>query len=131
MLNNYNPEITLAILISLCALLSAPITTIINNIFTLIYKWIEVRHQRYKETSLYKRKIFENYLSFIGFSNLTEKSELEEYGKVYLLAYMYAPDNLKEKMSTAHQLVINKECESADKLLEEIAKELGTVLKKM
>lgn len=78
------------------------------------------------------QKIFESYLrasgKCIGRSNA---DALREYGEYYLVALMYAPKDIKEKMMDAHSLMMAHQWSEASKCYEKLAPMIHTMLQKM
>ncbi len=81
---------------------------------------------------IYKRNIFENYVSALGklSANATTESAAE-YGKYYSLAYMYLPDYLQSEISKINKLVIERDWDNISPLLEVLIPKIYKVLQTM
>lgn len=92
--------ITVSVIVAVVAVISPIFTAIINNHYQLKLKKLETKQEDYKQTVLYKRDIFENYLRYLNdvVQNPTNES-LSKYAQYYPLAYVYLPQNVREKMS--------------------------------
>ena len=121
--------VTVSVIIALCSIISPIITTIINNKHQTIHKKIELSEQRYQNTIIYKRNIFENYLKYAG-SCITNpnRTTLSEYGERYLLALMYAPTDIQNDMKNAHNHIKNRKWETAKNIFEELTPKIQNLL---
>ncbi len=62
----FDTSLTIVGIIAIVALLSPPITAIIENLFKLLGKWIDYRHAVYDNEYNHKRELFENFLDCTG-----------------------------------------------------------------
>lgn len=114
--------VTISVIIALCAIISPILTCLINNRHQLTIRQLESEQKRYESTTIYLRSIFENYLRAAGKCVGRANSDaLREYGEYYLVALMYAPDDIKHKMIHAHELMESYQWSDASKCYEELA----------
>ena len=106
-----NLSFTITAIIALTSLISPWIANSINNRHQRKMKLLEYQQERYNKTVLYKREIFEKYISSIGKVVLSNSHEnLSEYGKYYGLASLYVQDeNLRNLMAETHESIVNYE----------------------
>ena len=113
--------VTVSVIIALCAIVSPILTAIINNRHQLKIKKLEMQERLYENTVTYQRKIFENYLIHLGKCLAFPASETEkEYGRHYLIALMYAPEDIQAKMININNLVRDNHWTLAAKACEEL-----------
>lgn len=123
---------TITAIVALVALISPIITTLLNNRHQLNIRKLELAQKHTENTVLYKRNIFENYVSALGKLNANPTPEtLDEYGKYYSLAYMYLPDCLQSEMSTINKLVLGHMWKDISQLLEKLIPKIYKVLQTM
>lgn len=124
--------VTVSIIIALCAIISPILTAIINNHHQLKLRKLELREKQYENTIVYQRSIFENYLRASG-KCITHANPdaLREYGEYYLIALMYAPENIKQKMILAHNSMESHAWSDASKCYEELAPVIHTLLQRL
>lgn len=71
-------------------------------------KKLELKEKHYDKTISYQKEIFENYLSktgnYIG-SGFTNVKALMEYDDAYLVALLYAPNDLQVLMKNANSTI--------------------------
>lgn len=98
--------LTITAIVALAAIISPICTAIINNRYQLKIKKMEQKQKEYEQTVLYKRNIFENYLRNLNevFQHLSNES-LSGYAQYYPLAYMYLPEEKREKLSHVNHLL--------------------------
>lgn len=130
---SFDNSVDLAVIISICALFSAPLTNLLNDFFLFLIRLMKYKNKRRKENLLYKRSIFENYLKYAGLGILSHNTDVTEYSKYYPVAYMLVPNDLRKDMAKLHRIIIYKNennVKRADKLLESIATRLALLLRK-
>ena len=124
--------VTISVIIALCAIVSPILTAIINNRHQLKLRKLELRQKQYENTIMYQRNIFENYLRYSGKCLSRANSDsLREYGEYYLIALMYAPSEIKEKMISANNFLQNYDLDAAGKIYEELAPMIHALLQKL
>lgn len=125
-------SITISVIVALCAIVSPILTAIINNCHQTKIKKLELSEERYKNTVVYKREIFENYLKFAGRCiAYSDDSALQEYGKYYLLALMYAPSHLQQEMIETHDLMRTYHWPEATRKFEELTPKIHAILQQL
>ena len=113
--------VTVSVIIALCAIVSPILTAIINNRHQLKIRKLEMQERLYENTVMYQRKIFENYLKYLGkCASHADVNALHEYGEYYLIALMYAPDNIQKKMKIANQNMQEYKWKNALSICEEL-----------
>lgn len=101
----FDLSITISVIIAIAAVISPIFTAIINNAHQRKMKLLELKQEHYEKTVSYQRSIFENYLSKAGIyigTKCTDKNCLKDYNDAYLLALLYAPKGLREKIQSAN-----------------------------
>lgn len=96
----------ISIIVAICSVISPMFTSIIDNMFKLRLKRIELEQKNYEDTVVYKRTILENYLKYTGrcISDPTEDT-LRDYGQFYTLALIYVPNDIRSKMIDLNKLI--------------------------
>ena len=121
--------ISISVIVALAAVISPILTAIINNRYQLKLKRMELKQKEYEETIMHKRNIFENYLRYLNDVFQHPKAEaLSNYAQYYSLAYMYLPDDVREKLSnvnhklgkSAHADIVD----DVDEIISAVSKEL-------
>lgn len=121
--------ITISVILALAAIISPIFTAIINNRYQLKIKKLELKQKEYEQTILYKRNIFENYLRYLNdvFQH-PDKESLSGYAQYYPLAFMYLPQNVREKLSVVNhklgQSVHTNIVDEIDEIIVDISAEL-------
>ena len=127
-----NPTITMTVVVSLCAVISPIFTTIINNHYQLKLRKLEINHEQYKETFLFNRNIFTNYLKYTGRCiYYPDDNALKEYGEHCFTALAFAPTNLRTEMLVINTAISTGETETAQKVFEQLAPKLYTIIEKL
>lgn len=129
-------EITLSLIITciiaLGSFLSPPITALINNHHQLKLKRLDLEAEQYKQTVLYKRNLFENYLKQTGKVIFNKSYEnLGEYGELFLQAYVYAPIELRQDMSELNRLIYSYEWSKANDFSQDVSEKISSLLQKL
>lgn len=76
-------------LIALVALVSPPITAIIDNLFKLIAKHLDFKRNVYDNEFNHKRALFENFLSYTGQLHLDSDRYINDLTKAYFALSPY------------------------------------------
>lgn len=124
-----NLSVTISTIVALAAIISPIFTTIINNLYLLKIKKLEMKQEEYKQTILHKRDILENYVRYLNevYQNLNN-SALSEYSHYYSLAYLYLPNEIQKKISRVNHLlgqsVLADIVDDIDEINSDICKEL-------
>lgn len=128
----FDLTVTASVIIALCAIISPILTAIINNRHQFKILKMEAEQRQFENTIVYRRTIFENYLRFSGKCiSHADAEALQAYGEYYLIALMYAPENIKHKMVTTHKLMIEHEWSDASVLYEQLAPMIRDLLQSM
>ena len=126
---NIDPNIIMAI-IALVSVITPSITTWQNNNFRLKLKELDNRQKELEKDKWYKREIFENYVCSLSKTILNQNAEnLSELGKYYALSYLYAPENLKAKMSDCQILMKNWDFTKAKPIVDEIITDISALIR--
>ena len=95
-----------AMVVSLCALVSPMLTAIFNNWHQQKMKQMEYDHQEREERVRREREIYEGYIRAAGAAVQSETLEnLSEFGSHSALAMYYASKELREDMPSLERLV--------------------------
>lgn len=124
--------VTISVIIALCAIISPTITSIINNRHQLKIKKLELQEKRNENTIFYQRTIFENYLKYSGECvTYFDSQAFRQYGEYYLVALMYASDDIRDKMIEANAMIRSNNFAGAQTIYEELAPMLYALLQRM
>ena len=124
--------VTISVIIALCAIISPTITSIINNRHQLKIKKLELQEKRNENTIFYQRTIFENYLKYSGECvTYFDSHAFRQYGVYYLVALMYASDDIRDKMIEANAMIRSNNFAGAQTIYEELAPMLYALLQRM
>lgn len=124
--------ITISVILTLTAILSPIFTAIINNRHQLKIRKLDNEKQKYENSTLYKRNIFENYLRHSGRCISRASSDsMRDYGEYYLVALMYAPEDIRQKMIRMDALMRKYKWEEASALSEELAPMIRDLLQQL
>ena len=91
-------------LIALVALVSPPITAIIDNLFKLIAKHLDFKRNVYDNEFNHKRALFENFLSYTGQLHLDSDRYINDLTKAYFALSPYVSKEDFEKIKNALSL---------------------------
>ncbi len=109
-------SLTIVGIIAVVALLSPPITALIENLFKLISKWIDYRHTFYDNEYNHKRELFENFLNYAGQVTYDKPQNLQNLVHAYYVIVPYIPKN-KLVFFREYCNLIQEESESNDERL--------------
>lgn len=120
------PEIDLTIsitsVLAICAIVSPILTACINNAHNTKIKKLELKEEKYRNTVLHKRDIYENYLKTAGRCIYYADSDaLKDFGEYHMQALVWADDELFDKMTNISKLMYDEDWRNSRVLLEEIA----------
>lgn len=95
-----------AMVVSICALISPILTAICNNWHQRKMKQMEYDHQEREDRLKREREIYEGYIRAAGAAVQSETLDnLSEFGSHSALAMYYAPKELREDMLSLERLV--------------------------
>lgn len=124
-------DLTLSVtaILGIAAIISPIATAIINNLYHLKLKKIELQQEHLENTTYYIRSIFENYLRYAGRCIYNSDSEAcKDYGEYYFLALSYAPENLAKTMISINSAIYSNDYSNATNLLEQLKPNLNKLL---
>ena len=109
-----------AMVVSLCALVSPMLTAIFNNWHQQKMKQMEYDHQEREERVRREREIYEGYIRAAGAAIQSPTAEnLQEYGSHSALAAYYVPEEIQKDILAMDKL-ISYETSFGDKLDEKV-----------
>jgi len=122
-----------AIMVTCISAASPIITALINAKHDTNIRKLELDRERYKETALYKRDIFKNYLKYLNASaRMYELPENENlYSRYYPLAYLYTPDDLRNEMAELNDLLDKEEYDKIIPRIEAITSKIAKIIETM
>lgn len=124
--------ISISVIVALCAIISPILTSIINNRYQLKMKKMELEQENIKNTILYKRNIFENYLKYSGERiSYADASAQKNYGEYYFLALTYAPSELIPEMEKINHFMECHDYSNASSLLEDLTPKICDMLQQL
>lgn len=95
-----------AMVVSICALISPMLTAIFNNWHQMKMKKLEYENQEREEKQKREREIYEGYIRSAGAAIQSGTPEnLTDFGSHAALAMYYAPKELQEDMLSLERLV--------------------------
>ena len=128
----FDLTITVTAILGISAIISPIATAIINNLFQLKAKKLEMKQKHLEKTTYYVRSIFENYLRHAGRCiNNADRDARKDYGEYYFLALVYAPDNISTAMMEINNEICNCDYQSATFHLEELKSEISKLFQKL
>lgn len=128
-----SPKIDLTIsittILAICAIIAPILTAIINNLYQIKIRKIELKYESHKSTTLHNRDIFEHYLSATGRYLYYDDAQSEiSYGEAYFSALQLVPKNIRNQMVSINSHIIDGNIPEAIKELEIIAPILHSLL---
>ena len=128
----FDLTITVTAILGISAIISPIATAIINNLFQLKSKKLEMKQKNLENTTYYVRSIFENYLRHAGRCiNNADRDARKDYGEYYFLALTYAPDNVSSAMIEINDAISACDYQIATSLLEKLKPEISKLLQKL
>lgn len=120
--------ITISVIIALCAIISPVLTALINNHHQSKLKALELKQQNFRNTILYQRDVYENYLKHAGRCiYFADPDALKDYGEYYYAALMYAPPDLQSDMIKANELMLKDDFDNASVLIEKLTAKIHAI----
>lgn len=127
-----NLNVTVSIIVAICATTSPIFTAIINNRYQLKLKLMERQDALYEKTVFYQQKILENYLkSAAKCISFSSESQLVDYGEAFGLASLYAEDEFLEKMNELDALIRGYHWSEASAFLRSMIPEAKRMFRKI
>lgn len=126
----YDFSLTITSIIAFCALISPIITAIINNLYNLKIKKIDLKNKHHEETTVYKRTILRNYISSIGKCiSYCQAADMKEYGKYFPIALALVDDEeISNMMITLNALILDHKWTDSNKLVIKLIPKLKSEL---
>ena len=87
----FDLSLTVVGIIAIVALLSPPVTAIIENVFKLKSQRLSYRNKVYDDEYAYKRELFENFMKYTGLMSYDRTTYLEELVQSYYALIPYIP----------------------------------------
>ena len=120
---------TITAIIALTSLVSPWISNKINNKHQKEMKLLEYEQERYNKTVVYKRQVFENYISAAGEMLLIDNVETNRnFGKNHALACLYVNEDLRKDMNEFHELIQGRNSAKSKELFNKIVSQLTAIL---
>lgn len=127
----FDLTISISVIVALCAIISPILTAIINNRYNLKLKRMELSQQKYNDSVLYHRNVYENYLKHAGRCiYYADLDALKDYGEYYYSALMYAPPDIQTDMIAANRLMLEDKYDEASLIIEVIAAKIHDIQQK-
>lgn len=124
--------ITVTAILGIAAIISPIATAIINNLYQIKLKKLEMKQQKLEKTTYYIRSIFENYLRYVGRCIYNADRETrKDYGEYYFLALSYAPESLSKSFIQINEAIYQDDYDVAIPLLEALKPEINKLLQTM
>ena len=124
--------ITISVILGVAAIISPVLTTLLNNHHQLKLKKLELKQKEYEQTILYKRNIFENFLTALSMvAQLHSRENINEFAKWYPLAYMYLPEEVQKTLATINLLLAHNKCDEIVKYVDLVTSDINKELQKL
>ena len=124
--------ITVTAILGIAAIISPIATAIINNLYQIKLKKLEMKQQKLEKTTYYTRSISENYLRYAGRCIYSvDRGARKDYGEYYFLALSYAPESLSESFVQINEAIYQDDYDTAIPLLEALKPEINKLLQTM
>lgn len=120
---------TITAIIAVISLLSPILTALINNRHLKKMRLLELEQERYAKNVLFKRQVFENYISMAGeFLTIGSAAVYKDFGSAHALAYLYADEELRHDMSNLHQNLVEHNGVQAKQDFAKIVPQVNAIL---
>lgn len=124
--------ITVTAILGIAAIISPIATAIVNNLYQLKLKKIELQQKHLENTTYYIRSIFENYLRYAGRCIYnSDRVALKDYGEYYFLALSYAPDEMTDLLISINNCIYNEQFDDATRQLEQLKPKISVLLQRL
>ena len=124
--------ITVTAILGIAAIISPIATAIVNNLYQLKLKKIELQQKHLENTTYYIRSIFENYLRYAGRCIYnSDRVALKDYGEYYFLALSYAPDEMTALLISINNCIYNEQFDDATRQLEQLKPKISVLLQRL
>ena len=128
----FDLSITISAIVALAAVISPIFTTLINNHHQLKLKKLELKQQEYERTVMYKRNIFENFLTSLSMvAQLASRENICSFAKWYPLAYMYLPEEAQNILAKINLLIANGTYSEIVKYVDLVTSDINKELQKL
>jgi len=128
----FDLTVSISVILALCAIISPIFTAIINNRHQTKMKRMELSPQECRDTILYHRDVYENYLKHAGRCIYHANHDaLKDYGEYYYAALMYAPHDIQNDMIKANKFMLEDKYDEAYPIIEVIAAKLHAIQQKV
>lgn len=126
----FDLTITVTAILGVSAIISPIATAIIDNLFRVKFKKLEMQQQALEKTTYHVRSIFENYFRYAGRCVYNSDLEaLKDYGEYCFLALTYAPESFSSSFIEIDNAIRQRDFDAAVPLLEQLNLEIGKLLR--
>lgn len=121
--------VTLTSVVAICAIFSPLLTALVNNIYLLKLKKMELKQQERENTVFHIRKIYEDYLQNTGRCIIccTDDSQ-KAYGEAYFRALLYAPEEFRKDIISANNAIVHGNMDEATSIIEALTPKIHTII---
>lgn len=124
--------VTISVILAFCAIVTPSITTFLNNRHLYRMEKLRLEHSARKESLIYQRSIYEDYLKGVGgYIHYGDSNAQTLYGKAYPLALVYFPSNLIPSISSINELLRSSKMDEATTELERITPQIKQILQQL
>lgn len=124
--------ITISVIVTLVAIISPIFTSVINNIYQLKLKKLELKQSEYEKITLHKRELFENFLSaFNQVCHIRTTETVSLYASSYSLIYVYLPPNVRSDLGMVNLLISKHLWDEAIKYVDAISIDIYKEMQKL
>ena len=125
-------SLSFSLIIAVCSIISPIFVARTNNKHQQKMKILEYKQLEREQFVLYKRNIFENYLRYLSENSKISSTETRaNYAQYYSLAYLYASEDLRKKMSAIDQKFHTLPPDIDTNDLDEITKDLSNLIQSL
>lgn len=122
-------------ILAFCSCISPIITAIVNNLYKIKMRKMEIAQEAKKETIYYQRGIFEKYMSLVSTAVMSASDDARsEYANIYPVALAYSPDSLHNEMRKLNDLIALPSAQNRSesiRLINEIIPEIRKVIDRL
>lgn len=120
------------VIISLFAVFSSLLTTLIHNKHQERLKYLEFEMNKYYNNKIHYRDIFENYLKYTGHCVLSyDDAPLDKYSEYYYLVLMCSPDHISVSIKYINELIRDQKLINAKHVLDELIPLITELMKSL
>ena len=127
-----DPTFSVSAILACAAVIAPVLTAIINNWHNRRMRKMELKHEIYKETVVYQRKLIETYLQKTAKCIETNTDDqTNDYAESFGAVSLYLPDDLRESVIALDKSIYENDWDAAHDKFIQLLPELTTRLQKL